>query len=179
MKILHYSDQESPEFLKLYEECDVLVATGDLRIFDFMGSEDKQERKPSFGVYGNHDSGLYMERLGITNLHNKTVEAGGFTWGGFQGCPRYKESDLMYTEEEAKHFADTFPYVDILLLHAGGKGLLDDPTDPVHTGSEHVRRYILDKKPKYVFLGHQYSNAEMEIGGVKLYRTYGARIVEV
>lgn len=179
MKILHYSDRQSPEFLKLYDTCDVLVSTGDLMIFDFFGLEDKQEKKPAFGVYGNHDSGLYMERLEITNLHNQTVEWGGFIWGGFQGCPKYKESNLMYTEDEAKRFADTFPYVDILLLHAGGKDLLDDPTDKVHEGSEHIRRYILDRKPKYVLLGHQYSDAELEIEGVKLWRTYGARIIEI
>ena len=71
MKILHYSDQASPNFLNLYNQCDVLVTTGDLSLFDFPGLEEVQNKKPAFGVYGNHDSGNYMERLGIINLHNK------------------------------------------------------------------------------------------------------------
>lgn len=179
MKVLHYSDKVDPEFLNLYRECDVLITTGDLSLFDFPGLEDIKDKKPTFGVYGNHDSGNYMDQLGITNAHNKVVEWNGFKIGGFQGCIKYKESPLMYTAEEAKVWAESFPYVDILLLHAGGRGLLDDPSDEIHTGNEDIRQYILDKKPKFVFCGHQYSEAEMEIDGIKIYRAYGARTVEI
>lgn len=179
MKILHYSDRGSANFRELYEECDILVSTGDLTLFDFPGLEEKQSKKPAFGVYGNHDSGTYLERLGIINLHQKVYEYSGLRWGGFQGCLKYKEAALMYTEEEAKVWADTFPYVDILLLHAGPKEMLDDPSDAVHIGSEAVRRYVLEKRPKYVFVGHQYSDAELEFEGIRLYRTYGARMIEI
>lgn len=179
MKILHYSDRQSPNFTELYKQADVLVSTGDLGIFDFFGLEDLVERKPAFGVYGNHDSGTYLERLGITNLHNQVVDFAELKWGGFQGCLKYKESLLMYTEEQAENWANTFPYVDVLLLHAGPKGMLDDPSDRTHTGSEHLRKYVLDKKPRVVFVGHQYSDDFMEIEGVKIYRTFGARIIEI
>lgn len=179
MKILHYSDKTSTNFLELYQQCDVLISTGDLTSFDFAGLEDIQNKKPAFGVYGNHDSGNYMESLGIINLHNKVYEYTGLKWGGFQGCIKYKDSPLMYTEEEAKHWADTFPYVDVLLLHAGPKGMLDDPSDEIHTGLESIRRYVLENKPKFVFVGHQYSDDQMETEGIKLYRTYGARIIEI
>ena len=130
-------------------------------------------------MYGNHDSGTYLDRLGIINLHNRIIEYEGLKWGGFQGCLKYKESILMYTEEEAKVWADNFPYVDVLLLHAGPMGMLDDPSDSVHIGSENVRRYVLDKHSKYVFLGHQYSDADMEFEGIRLYRTFGARMIEL
>lgn len=179
MKILHYSDKSSPNFLELYQQCDVLISTGDLISFDFAGLEDIKNKKPAFGVYGNHDSGNYMESLAIINLHNKVYGYAGLKWGGFQGCIKYKESPLMYTEEEAKAWVDTFPYVDVLLLHAGPKGMLDDPSDEIHTGSESIRRYVLDKKPKFIFVGHQYSNDFMEVGETKIYRTYGARIIEI
>lgn len=179
MKILHYSDRSSPNFLDLYKQCDVLVSTGDLISFDFAGLEDFPNKKPSFGVYGNHDSGNYMESLGIINLHNKVYEYANLKWGGFQGCVKYKQSPLMYTEEEAKRWADTFPYVDVLLLHAGPKGMLDDPSDIIHTGSENIRRYVLEKKPKFIFVGHQYSDDFMEMKGIKIYRTYGARIIDI
>lgn len=179
MKILHYSDKSSLNFLDLYNQCDILITTGDLISFDFAGLEDISNKKPSFGVYGNHDSGNYMESLGIVNLHNKVYEYNNLKWGGFQGCIKYKESPLMYTEEQAKIWADTFPYVDVLLLHAGPKDMLDDPTDEIHTGSESIRRYVLEKKPKLIFVGHQYSDGYLEVGNTKIYRTYGARIIDI
>jgi uncharacterized protein len=103
---------------------------------------------------GNHDDGAtYLERNGIINLHNKIIDFNGLKIGGFQGCIRYNTRDIQYTEEEAKVFADSFPYVDILLLHAGPLGLLDDPSDLVHIGSENIRRYVDEKKPKVIFVG--------------------------
>lgn len=179
MKVLHYSDKTFPSFIELYDQCDVMVTTGDLSLFDFSGLEGLVDKKPAFGVYGNHDSGNYMERLGVINLHNKIYEYAGLKWGGFQGCLKYKNSDLMYTEEEAKNWADTFPYVDVLLLHVGPKGMLDDPSDVVHIGSESIRGYVLEKKPKVVFVGHQYSNGFMEFGNTRIFRSFGARIIEI
>jgi len=179
MKILHYSDRASPDFSKLYDSCDILITTGDLYLFDFADLADKTNKKPAFGVYGNHDSGQYLENLGIVNLHNRIYDLAGLKWGGFQGCLRYKQSGIMFTEEEASQWADTFPYVDVLLLHAGPKGMLDDPSDDVHIGSESVRRYVLDKKPKYIFVGDQYSNDFMDVENIKFYITFGARIIEV
>lgn len=179
MKILHYSDFSSPDFLSLYEQCDVLVSTGDLSLPDFFGLEDISDKKPAFGVYGNHDSGNYLESLGIINLHNKVSEHTGLKWGGFQGCPRYKNGPFMYTEEEAKIWSNTFPYVDVLLLHAGAKDSLDDSSDEIHIGSKHIRNYILQKQPKFVFCGHQYSNAQMTTGNTQIFRTYGAKIIHI
>ncbi len=179
MKILHYSDKPSPDFMSLYQQCDVLVSTGDLTLFDFAGLQDLAVKKPAFGVYGNHDSGQYLEILGIINLHNKIYDYFGYKWGGFQGCLKYKESGIMFTEEEAKFFVDKFPGVDILLLHAGPAGMLDDPADKVHIGSENIRRYILEKKPRFVFCGHQYSDDFLLVGNSRIYRTYGARIIEI
>lgn len=179
MKVLHYSDQSVKNFDELYFECDVLFVTGDLTLFDFGKLENIPDKKPAFGVYGNHDSGRYFEPLKIRNLHNTIYKLNSLKIGGFQGCLRYKETGLMYTEDDAKIFAGTFPRVDILLLHAGPKDLLDDPSDPVHVGSVNIRSYVVEKKPKFVFLGHQYSNAEMEFEQTKLFRTYGARIIEI
>lgn len=180
MKVLHYSDKADPDFQATYSECDLLICTGDLTLFDFVGLSDIDEKKMAFGVYGNHDTGGYLEKLGIHNVHNQVLEWNGLTWGGFQGCPRYKKGGgPQYTEAEAESWADHFPAVDILLLHAGPRGLLDDPSDDTHLGSLAVRKYVLEKKPRYVFCGHQYSNADLEVEGVHLFRTYGSRIIEL
>lgn len=179
MKILHYSDRGVTNFLELYQQADILISTGDLTFYDFIGLQDVPVKKPALGVYGNHDSGNYMNNLGIFDLHNKIVEYGGMKWGGWQGCLRYKNTSApMFTEEEAKIFADTFPYVDVLLLHAGPKGMLDDPSDDVHVGSENIRRYVTEKQPRFIFCGHQYSNDFLEVNTTKIFRTYGARIID-
>jgi len=180
MKILHYSDKSDSRFLELYRQADLLVATGDLSKSDFFGLEDIKDKIPSFGVYGNHDLGKYFEELGIMNLHRRVIEHAGWKWGGWQGCLKYKEGNVpMFNEAEAADFADSFPYVDILLLHAGPKGMLDDPSDELHTGSEQIRRYVLEKKPKYVFCGHQYSDGFLDYEGIKVYRSYGARLINI
>lgn len=179
MNILHYSDKTDTSFPQLYNDCDLLISTGDLQQTDFICLELQPTKKPAFGIYGNHDSGTYMEALGIINLHLQIYEWQNMTWGGFQGCPRYKVGDFQYSEEEAEHFYQTFPRVDVLLLHAGGKDLLDDPSDSVHIGSPSIAKYIQEKKPRYVFCGHQYSHAEMTVGETKIYRSYGARSITV
>lgn len=180
MKILHYSDKSSADFDNLYEQADILISTGDLTFFDFGSLKMKNTPKPSFGVYGNHDSGSYLEELQITNLHNKIYEFAGMTWGGWQGCLRYKKGGgPQFSEDEAFTWSQTFPAVDVLLLHAGPKDMLDDPSDSVHIGSEAIKRYVATKKPKYVFCGHQYSDAELEIEGTTIFRTYGARLIEL
>lgn len=176
MKILHYSDKASTELPNLYQECDMLFATGDLTIFDFFNLSEKV----MFGVYGNHCSGKYFDEIGIINSHLTIYEWRGFRIGGFEGCVRYKEAGgPQYTQDEARQMLADFPRVDILLLHAPPAGLLDDPKDPVHVGFQATRDYIDRHKPKYVFCGHLYENAEMEYNGTKIYRTYGARIIEI
>lgn len=180
MKVLHYSDIGDPSILDLYKQADLFITTGDLRFTDFPGIELHQPKIPSFGVYGNHDDGCnYLETNKIENVHNKIVEWNGLKIGGFLGCPRYNSREMQYSLQEAEIFANNFPYVDILILHAGPEGLLDDSGDPVHKGSKAIKRYVDEKKPKYIFCGHQYSNEEMDYNGVKVYRTYGARLIDI
>lgn len=180
MKILHYSDKTAPNFLEMYQECDLLITTGDLTFFDFVGLEEIQDKKVAFGVYGNHDSEGYLDKYGIINLHNQVYEWNGLRFGGFQGCPRYKRGGgPQFIEEEAVEWANSFPSVDILLLHAGPKDMLDDSSDNTHTGSVAIKQYVIEKKPKYVFCGHQYSNEDMNFETTSLFRTYGARFIEL
>ncbi len=180
MRILHYSDKDDPAFDEKYHLCDVLVTTGDLTISDFGRLRDLSNKHSAFGVYGNHDSGQYLEDLGIINLHDAVYEYAGLKWGGWQGCLRYKNGGgPQFSEADAAAWSSKFPYVDVLLLHAGPKDILDDPSDDVHIGSESVRRYVLEKQPRYIFCGHQYSNNELQLGNTLAYRTYGARVIEI
>lgn len=180
MKILHYSDQADENLRQLFQECDVFITTGDLSIFDFTPIEDIIKTKPSFGVYGNHDTPGYLEKLDIKNLHLKTIKWNNYVLGGFQGCLRYKEGGgPQFSEEEAKNILNNYPSVDILLLHAAPFGLLDTPNDPVHTGSLSIREYVDRTKPKYIFCGHDSPSGELEYQGIRIWRTHKARIIEV
>lgn len=180
MKALHYSDHFDFNLSELFDESDILISTGDLSSFDFSAIEYKIHEKPNFGVYGNHDTPGYLEQLGITNVHLKIVDFNGLRIGGYQGCPRYKDGGgPQFTEEEAIRDLANFPPVDILLLHAAPKDLLDTPGDPVHTGSQAVREYVDRTKPKYIFCGHDSPSAELDYNGIKIYRTDMAKIIEI
>jgi Icc-related predicted phosphoesterase len=179
MKVLHYSDHGSTDFMSLYKECDVLFTTGDLNYTDLVYLQYCNDEKPRFGVYGNHDSGNYMDNFQIINVHNKVVEFNSIKIGGFEGCLKYKDTGILFEEKDAEEFYLHFPAVDILLLHAGPEGFLDDGNDPVHKGSTFIRKYVIKKNPRFVFCGHQYSHAEMKCGNTQIFRTYGARIIDI
>lgn len=182
MIIFHLSDHECRNATSLYQQADILITTGDLRSYCVSWLDDipEAERKPAFGVYGNHCVPGYLGRYRVQNLHNHIVCFGGLLWGGFQGCPRYRESSLTYTEQEAENWADRFPQVDILLLHAPPEGMLDDPTDAIHRGSAAIRRYVLQHAPAIVLAGHHYSDASLIVNdSTTVFRTYGGRLIEI
>lgn len=180
MKVAHYSDQYDPLLKKILIHSDYLFCTGDLSIFDFREVEKQLDNISGFGVYGNHCSQGYLEELGITNVHLKVSQCGKLTIGGYQGCLRYKtRGDYQFTENEASSDLATFPYVDILLLHAPPFGLLDDLSDPVHSGSKAVRQYVDIHKPKFIFCGHDSPSAELTYGETMIYRTHQSRLIEI
>lgn len=180
MKILHYSDQGDDQIKNLFQKADALFSTGDLSIFDFSSIEKDISLKPCFGIYGNHCTPGYLEKLGIQNMHLKTTSLEGLIIGGYQGCLRYKVGGgPQFTEEEALADLKDFPFVDILLLHAAPFGLLDTPDDVVHTGSHGVREYVERASPKYIFCGHDSPSTDMNHNGTKLFRTHKSKIIEI
>lgn len=180
MKVLHYSDQADPSIKNLFLDPDVMFTTGDLSIFDFTSIEQFIPNKVSFGVYGNHDTPGYLEKLGIINLHLKVFEWNGFTIGGYQGCPRYKDKGgPQFTEEEAFQDLNNFRGVDILLFHAAPYGLLDTPGDEVHIGSKVVRDYVERTQPKYIFCGHDSPSKILQHNNTQIFRTHQSKIIEI
>lgn len=180
MKIIHYSDQYDPLLKSYVSQSNFLFCTGDLSIFDFREVEKQLANISGFGVYGNHCSHGYLEELGITNVHLKVSQCGKLTIGGYQGCLRYKTGgDFQFTENEAANDLAAFPHVDILLLHAPPFGLLDDLSDPVHSGSKAVRQYVDIHKPKFIFCGHDSPSTDIAYEDVKIFRTHQSRLIEI
>lgn len=138
---------------------------------------------PKFGVYGNHCSGTYMEALGIQNLHLRSVELGGVTFGGFQGSVRYKPNPqaVMYTQEEASELLKDFPRVDVMLAHSPPRGI-NDEDDPAHLGLEALRTYLEEKRPAYFLHGHTYPNEQTVVrkfGDTEIVYVYQDNIVDL
>lgn len=135
---------------------DLVVTLGDLERHDLLGLT-QVTHIPKIGVYGNHCSGNYMDELGIMNMHMMTWQFGGLTFGGFQGCVRYKANPdaIMYTQEEAQQMISIFPPVDVFLCHCPPRGI-NDEDEVVHQGFDALRTYIDTYHPQLLLHGHTY-----------------------
>lgn len=186
MVILAISDRPSKSsILSLIEkhQVDLVCTLGDLDYFSLQELQ-KVTNIPKIGVYGNHCSGNYFNSLGIYNLHLKTFEHTGITFGGFEGSIRYKESAYakMYIQEEAKELLKDFPTVDVFLAHSPPYGINDEPTSPSHQGLIALREYIDKKKPKYFLHGHTYPTKENLVekyGDTNIVYVYEDKIIEI
>jgi len=144
------------------QNIDVICTLGDFTISDIRSLEHIDI--PKLGVYGNHCSGTYFEPLGVTNMHLKTIEIEGVTFGGFEGSVRYKSNPeaIMYTQEEARQMLSNYSPVDVFLSHSPPEGI-NDGDDPAHVGFRALREYIDRNQPKYFFHGHTYPDESEEI----------------
>lgn len=114
---------------------------------------------PKIGVYGNHCDGGYMEALGILNLHLSPKEINGISFIGYQGCVKYKESDLQTTQEYCQNVMGSVPRYDVLITHCPPRGI-NNNDDPAHIGFDWLREYVDRVSPKYVFHGHTYDKGD-------------------
>tara|TARA_B100000508_G_scaffold135564_1_gene127530 strand:- start:691 stop:1254 length:564 start_codon:yes stop_codon:yes gene_type:complete len=163
MKILAIADRPPKSPIRetvQNENIDLIITLGDLE-YTQIAVVDQVTEIPKIGVYGNHCTPGYLEQLGITDLHLKTVEINGVTFGGFEGSHRYKKDQFakMYTQEEALDLMKDFPYVDVFIAHSP-PAAINDEDDPAHCGLLALRHYIDEKQPKYFFHGHTYPTAD-------------------
>lgn len=185
MKILAISDRPPRETIQAFLEknpVDLICTLGDLDQYMLQELEDITNI-PKLGVYGNHDSGMYFEPLGIENMHLKTYEFGGLTFGGFEGSVRYKNDPYakMYTQEEAVALLRDFPRVDVMLTHCPPYGINDEP-EVAHQGLRALREYIEKKKPKYLLHGHTYptkDNLVTKLGDTEIIYVYEDKLIEL
>lgn len=160
----------------------LVVTLGDLERHDLLYLASIHD-VPKIGVYGNHCSGNYMDEIGIMDMHMATWQYGGLTFGGFQGCVRYKENPdaIMYTQEEAARMFATFPPVDIMLCHCPPRGI-NDEDEIAHQGFDGLRAYIERTPPKVLLHGHTYPTEESmvhQFGATRIEYVYKWRIVEL
>jgi Icc-related predicted phosphoesterase len=185
MKILAVSDRPPKVSIKktvLEYQIDLICTLGDLEYLQIKELADTTTI-PKIGVYGNHCSGNYFNDLGIKNMHMQTFEYKGITFGGFEGSVKYKDDPYskMYTQEEADTLLKDFPYVDVLLCHSPPFGI-NDETDPAHIGLKAIRKYLEEKKPKYLLHGHTYPKEDKVITKYldsQIIYVYGDKVISV
>ena len=142
------------------ERIDLVITLGDLIREDIIALAAVRTI-PKIGVYGNHDSGTYMPELGIWDMHRKVWEYNGLTFGGFQGCVRYKENPdaIMYTQSQAREMMQGYPRVDVFLSHCPPRGI-NDEEDVSHQGFDALREYLDQQRPAVWLHGHTYPSDE-------------------
>ena len=139
-----------------YDKPDVALFLGD-NYFDDMEIVVKWLQNqnwdiPLLGVFGNHDSPTFLDRLGITNIHMKVVTVNGLRIGGFGGAVRYKagHDDILFTQEESISLLNDLPKSDIFITHSNPQYREFDEVDitpPPKSFAEMIKRKIVGYEP--------------------------------
>lgn len=185
MRLLVLADKE-PSWTCLGDaieakRADAVVTAGDLREWWLKESGIQDTETPTYGVYGNHCNGRYLNSLGITNLHLNRVEFGGVSFVGLEGCVRYKKQgrDILYTQDEYAAMIADLPAADVLVTHCPPAGI-NDHVDPAHVGIDALRQWIDTHKPAVLIHGHTYPDSPVRShGSTRVEYVFGARVVTV
>jgi Icc-related predicted phosphoesterase len=167
MRILVLADFDDLHWQHGRGQTDLILALGDISDCLILEAAEAFGVPPIFAVKGNHDSATAFPE-GITDLHLRTVEFGGYKFGGLNGSWKYKpRGHFLYEQDEVMSLLTQLPAVDVLISHNSPRGIHDKPDD-VHTGFDAFNWYIEQHKPKLVFHGHQHVNRETAIGTTKV-----------
>ncbi len=124
-----------------------------------------------------------MPGLGIWDMHLKTWKFLGMSFGGFEGCVRYKDNPqaIMCTQDEATKLMEGFSGVDIFISHCPPRGI-NDEEEIAHQGFDALRKYIDAYQPKLWLHGHTYPTEETIIkqhGPTRIEYVHGYKIITV
>lgn len=164
------------------EKIELIITLGDLAREDILQLATITHI-PKIGVYGNHDSGMYMPELGIWDMHMKIWDFNGLRFGGFQGCVRYKENPdaIMFTQQEAGILMREFPKTDVFISHCPPRGI-NDEEEIAHQGFDALREYIDEKQPTVWLHGHTYPTPETVVtqhGPTRIEYVFRYKVVEL
>lgn len=182
MKLLCIADNKPNPVLTQsnLQNHDAVITLGDLGIYELQDLK-KWNNIPKMGVHGNHDRDLYFEHYNIFDLHLNIIHWGGMTWGGFQGCNRYKNTgEYQYTQEQANFMLNDFPAVDVMICHSPPFGI-NDHEDQAHQGFQALKTYIEKNSPKHFFHGHTYpeDNLVTCYKSTQIHYVWGAKTIEI
>lgn len=178
MNLLIIADDESLVRQLPDSRVDLLISCGDLPDEVIMQTAQKCACREVFAVKGNHDSSGSF-RSPIQDMHLKTLQFGGYTFGGFCGSWKYKpRGNFLFEQFEAEAALTAFPRVDIFVAHNSPRHI-HDRDDDVHTGFVAFNSYIARHQPRFLFHGHQHVNQETVVGSTRVIGVYGCRQIVV
>ncbi len=168
MRVLSFSDlhNDVERFMLLMESnADLYIGAGDL----VSGNRDllntmlrEVGNKPFLMVPGNNELPSWIPAH--YNLHGKMVEMEGIRFGGLGGSPITPfETIFEWEEDYAFKVLEEMGYVDVLVSHTppwGSKLSLTRMGKDI--GSEAVRWYVDEFRPRVVIAGHVHERAGME-----------------
>ncbi len=170
MRIVAISDTHTKHKQLTIPDGDVLIHAGDAT---WRGAADKTQQfdywlmglphKHKLFVPGNHD--FFFEKPDwhlkkhIFNsaevLIDRGVEIEGVKFWGSPWVRRYGQWAFMIRGKVRKLAFDLIPDdTDVLITHGPPLGILDRSKKGEHCGCQHLKKRVLEVKPKYHFFGH-------------------------
>ena len=156
---------------------DLIVALGDVADSVILEAAEECRASSVFAIKGNHDRSTTFPS-GITDLHLKVVEWRGLTFGGFQGCWKFKpRGHFLYEQSEVVSLLAAFAAVDVFVSHAAP--VLHARDTDVHAGFSAFDRYIGVHQPRWFLHGHQHVRRTTTVGRTTLRGVYGYEVIEL
>lgn len=184
MRVLALADAPPPrpivELVELVQP-ELVVVLGDLEPAWIDGLQDVDV--PRIGVRGNHDDERTLSAAGVEDVHLRRVLAGGLSFAGFGGSPRYsRDGPNEWSEAQAAALVELLPPADVLLTHSPPAGINDEPDDPVHRGSPALRAWVERHRPAWLLHGHttpRPGRRSDRLAGTRIVHVRGATTVEL
>lgn len=178
MRVLILADIDDLHWRHGTGQADVVLSLGDTADSLILEAALAFGCRSIFAVKGNHDAPTPFPE-GVTDLHLKTVQFGGLTFGGFNGSWKYKpRGHFLYEQAEASALIERLPAVNVFVSHKSPRHI-HDKEDETHYGFEALTAYIARHHPRLLLHGHQHVNQETSLGGTQIVGVYGHRIVEL
>ena len=207
MNILAVSDIEvdivySPKIVERFGDVACIVSCGDL-LETYLEYIVSSLNKPFYYVHGNHARGYHviegkpLPRIaGGVNLHRRMVRGPGeLLLAGIEGCLRYNERPLQYTQAEMWEMTLRLAprlvlnrilygrFLDIFVSHAPPWGIHDNDDRP-HQGIRAFRWLLQTFRPALHLHGHvhiyqQYAPTETRFARTRVINVYGYKKIEL
>lgn len=159
-------------------DLNIMICLGDLYDSTLTRAIDTFAPDYAIGIRGNHCIRAPFPQP-IVDLHLKTIEIEGITFGGFQGSWQYKsKGDFMYSQSEVADLLKDFPPVDVFIAHNSPRNIHERDTG-IHQGFDAFLEYIERVQPSYFFHGHQHCNKVTQYGKTQIIGVYGEKSLKL
>jgi len=178
MKLLVLADIDDFNWPGGSGRADVLLSLGDIVDTVILQAAEAWQCPAVLAVRGNHDDDIPFPEP-IIDLHLRTLELGGFRFGGLNGCWQYKpRGHFLYYQEEVETFLADFPAVDIFISHNSPRRV-HDREDGIHTGFSALNAYIERTAPRLLLHGHQHLDSETQLGRTRVRGVFGWTVIDL